>query len=117
MRRRKKSANYDVNNGENSSKSIVQINGKCKQRSRDLSNERAMGGSCNMPRRHISNNVMDDSDSEEEYGDFSQGASAMSSGVSKGGRGAYHNLETFQKKQLKQKASNSVFIKNIGYST
>ena len=41
----------------------------------------------------------------------------MSSGVSKGGRGAYHNLETFQKKQLKQKASNSVFIKNIGHLT
>ena len=51
------------------------------------------------------NRLMDeyDSDSDEEFGDSKDRRPLNKSQPDRDGEAAYHNLETFQKKQLKQK--------------
>ena len=103
VRRRKKADNNTTNNEENIPKGQGDIKREKTKKSGYLYNEKIMKGDGQIPNSLID----DDSDSDDDTGDSSRSRSPFSTNVSKETSGVYHNLETFQKKQLKQKVSYS----------
>lgn len=101
VRRKKKSANNTTNIEDNIPKCQGDMKTERTKKSRCLYNERLLKGDTHIPNSLID----DDSDSDDDTEDSSMGRLPSSAHSSKEIKGVYHNLETFQKKQLKQKVS------------
>ena len=110
IRRKKKACNSSETQGEDNtvSKTPANIKGEKQKNTRSLSNEKVLIEDDPYAFNLLMN---DDSESDEDCCESQEGHQGTSSQHYKEGKGVYHNLETFQKRQLKQKVLIVILIK------
>ena len=108
IRRKKKSSNSNETHGEDNtvSKSQTNVKGEKEKNTRSLSNEKVLIEDDPYAFNLLMN---DDSDSDEDSYESQESHQGPSSQYYKEGKGTYHNLETFQKRQLKQKVLSAIY--------